>query len=123
MVMQSSFSRCLPLLPFWRVPEQVTADLSSIWDHGGVVKKRLVSNLHLEKPLVSGGQLLGQRPQRQQPQQPQQPRQRQQRHTPAFIVPHPVKSENKRFGSGLFGFSCPGLLQHYNQSILITPWW
>lgn len=81
-------TRCLPSVPFWRVPEQVAADLSSIWDHGGVVKKRLVSNLHLEKPLVSGGQLLGQRPQRQQ---------RQQRHTPTFIVPHPVKTEDERF--------------------------
>lgn len=82
------FGRCLPSLPFWRVPEQVAADLSAIWDHGGVVKKRLVSNLHLEKSLVSGGQLLGQRPQSQQ---------HQQRHTPTFTVPHPVKTEDEHF--------------------------
>lgn len=95
-------SRCLPSLPFWRVPEQVAADLSSIWDHRGVVKKRLVSNLHLEKSLVSGGQLLGQRP------QPQQPQQYQQRHTPTLIVPHPVKTEDKHFRQDSLVFGVQG---------------
>lgn len=45
-------------LPFGRVSEQVSTDLSSVWDDGGIMEQGLVSDLHLEQALVSRGQLL-----------------------------------------------------------------
>ena len=45
-------------LPFGRVPEQVSTDLGSVWDDGGIMEQGLVSDLHLEQALVSRGQLL-----------------------------------------------------------------
>lgn len=67
------------VLPFGSVPEQVAADLSTVWDDGGVVEQRLVSDLHLEEAFVSRGQLLRQSSQRQQ---------HHHHHAPAFTLPH-----------------------------------
>lgn len=67
-------------LPFRRVPEQVAADLRAVGDDRRVVEQRLVSDLHLEEPLVPGGQLLAQ--------SSQQPPQQQQHRVPAFTQPH-----------------------------------
>jgi len=68
--------------PFGRVPEQVAADLGAVRDDGGVVEQRLVSDLHLEEPFVSRGQLLGRGSQTQQQQQQRQ------RRAPRFTLPH-----------------------------------
>ena len=62
-VCQGCVCKSRVLSPFGRIPEQISADLGSVGNDGGVVEKGLVSDLHLEQTLVPGGKLLGHRPQ------------------------------------------------------------